>query len=90
MERDIIAGKTYKHISGKYYRVLCIANDSENHDGLEPKQLVIYETLGNKRTIWSRSYDLFNEKVDKSTVDSVQKYRFELVDDEINFGDKNK
>ena len=35
----------------------------------------------------SRSYDLFNLKVDKKlNPDEVQQYRFELVDDEIKFG----
>ena len=90
MERDIIVGKTYKHISGNYYRVVCIANDSENDDGMDPKQLVIYESLGTKRSFWARSYELFNEKVDKKMhPDSMQKYRFELVDGEINFGEKD-
>ena len=26
--RDIIVGKTYRHVSGNYYRVICIVNDS--------------------------------------------------------------
>jgi len=91
MARDIIVGKTYKHISGNYYRVICIANDSENDDGLEPKQLVIYESLGKKRSFWARSYELFNEKVNKKKdQDSMQEYRFELIDDEIQFGDSDK
>jgi len=91
MVRDIIVGKTYKHISGNYYRVICIANDSENNDGLEPKQLVIYESLGKKRSFWSRSYELFNEKIDKNKdQDTMQEYRFELVDEDIEFGKKNK
>lgn len=88
MGRDIIVGKTYRHISGNYYRVICIAKDSENFDGVEPRQLVIYESLGPDRSFWARPYNLFNEKIDKKiNVDAVQEYRFELVDDEINFGD---
>jgi hypothetical protein len=88
MERDIIVGKTYRHISGNYYRVICIAKDSENFDGVEPRQLVIYESLGQDRSFWSRPYNLFNEKVNKkNNPNSVQEYRFELVDDEIKFGD---
>lgn len=88
MERDIIVGKTYRHISGNYYRVICIAKDTEQYDGTEPRQLFIYESLGSDHSIWSRSYDLFNLKVDKKlNPDEVQQYRFELVDDEIKFGD---
>ena len=88
MERDIIVGKIYMHVSGNYYRVICIAKDSEQYQGVEPRPLVIYESLGSDHSIWSRSYDLFNTKVDKKlNPDEVQEYRFELVDDEIKFGD---
>lgn len=90
MERDIIVGKIYRHISGNYYRVMCIAKDSENFDGVDSRQLVIYESLGADRNFWVRPYNLFNEKVDKkSNPDATQEYRFELVDDEINFGKNN-
>lgn len=86
MERDIIVGKTYRHISGNYYRVICIAKDSEQYQGTEPRQLVIYESLSPDRSIWSREYSLFNTKVDrKLNPDEVQEYRFELVDDNINW-----
>lgn len=79
MERDIIVGKIYRHISGNYYRVICIANDStKNIDG-KPQQLVVYESLKNDRKVWVRPYYLFNAAVDDP--DSIQKYRFELVDD---------
>lgn len=79
MERDIIVGKIYRHISGNYYRVICIANDStKNIDG-KPQQLVVYESLNNDRKVWVRPYYLFNATVDDP--DSIQKYRFELVDD---------
>lgn len=79
MERDIIVGKIYRHISGNYYRVICIANDTtKNIDG-KPQQLVVYESLNNDRKVWVRPYDLFNAIVDDP--DSIQKYRFELVDD---------
>ena len=59
MERDIIVGKIYRHISGNYYRVICIANDStKNIDG-KPQQLVVYESLNNDRKVWVRPYYLF-------------------------------
>lgn len=79
MERDIIVGKIYRHISGNYYRVICIANDTtKNIDG-KPQQLVVYESLNKDCKVWVRPYDLFNAIVDDP--DSIQKYRFELVDD---------
>ena len=91
MERNIIVGKIYKHVSGNYYRVICIANDSENDDGIEPKQLVVYESLGKTRSFWARSYERFNEKIDKKKYpDATGEYRFELVDDEIEFRKKKK
>ncbi len=86
MERDIIVGKIYRHMSGNYYRVICLAKDSEVCIGEEAKQVVVYESLGSDRTIWVRSYDLFNQKVDKKKYpDCVQQYHFELVDDAITF-----
>lgn len=86
MERDILVGKTYRHITGNYYRVICIANDTtENIDG-HPRQLVVYESLGIDHKIWVRPYNLFNTKVDDP--DEIQEYRFELVDDSFDFGDE--
>ncbi len=86
MNREVIVGKIYRHMSGSYYRVLCIAKDSENQVNGEPKSLVVYESLGRDRAVWVRSYDLFQEKVDKTKYPNcVQEYRFELVDDNISF-----
>lgn len=83
--RDLIVGKTYKHVSGNYYRIICIANDSTQMINGEPVQIVVYESLSSDHKIWTRPYDLFNKKNDSK--DSIQKYRFELVDDEIYFED---
>ena len=86
VERDIIVGKTYRHISGNYYRVICIAKDSETPRGEEPRQVIVYESLGNDHSIWVRPYQLFQEKVDKKKYPNcMQEYRFELVDDTITF-----
>lgn len=81
MEREIIVGKTYKHISGNYYRVICIANDSTKMIDNEPAQIVVYESLMNDHKIWVRPYELFNALV--TDPDEVQKYRFELIEDSI-------
>ena len=86
MERDKKKKKIYRHMSGNYYRVICIAKDSETPKGEEPRQMVVYESLGKDRSFWVRPYELFQEKVDKKKYpDCVQEYRFELVDDTITF-----
>ncbi len=79
--REVIVGKTYRHVSGNYYRVICIANDSTEMIDGEPRQLVVYETLGDEHKIWVRPYDLFNALNEDDTY--IQKYRFEQIDDEI-------
>ncbi len=86
MERNIIVGKIYRHISGNYYRVICLAKSSEGKNQEEPEEMVVYESLGNDRTIWVRSLEHFQEKVDKKkNPDCVQEYRFEQVDDQVYF-----
>ncbi len=86
MERDIIVGKTYRHMSGNYYRVVCIAKDSTTPKGEEPRQVIVYESLGSDRSIWVRPYELFAARVNKEKFpDCDQEYRFELVDDTITF-----
>ena len=86
MEREVIVGKIYRHISGNYYRVICIAKDSQTPVGEIPGQVVVYESLGNDHSIWVRPYHLFQEKVDKEKYpNALQEYRFELVDDTITF-----
>ncbi len=78
MERNIIVGKTYRHVSGNYYRVICIGNDTMESVNNKPRQLVVYESLASDHKIWVRPYDLFNALNDNP--DYEQKYRFELVD----------
>ncbi len=85
MERQIIVGETYRHISGNYFRVICIANDSTQTVNDEPVQIVVYESLESDHKIWTRPYDLFNKKIEDE--DAIQKYRFELVTDKIKFDD---
>lgn len=84
MERDILVGKTYRHVTGNYYRVICIANDSTTNIDGKPRQIVVYESLGSNRKIWVRPYELFNTKT--TDPDEIQEYRFELVDDSFDFG----
>lgn len=83
MERDILVGKIYRHMSGNYYRVICIANDSTKVEDGVPQQVVVYESLEKDHKIWTRPYSLFNALVEEPEI--MQKYRFELVDDSIHF-----
>ena len=84
-ERDIKVGETYRHFSGNYYRVICLAIDttSENHD-----EVVVYESLNKTHTVFTRPVKLFNELVDKKKYpEAMQEYKFEPVYDEINLND---
>lgn len=78
-QRDIVVGKTYRHFSGNYFRVICIAVDSTSQDN---KEVVVYETLGNKHIIYTRPVELFNEKVDHEKYkDVLQTYKFEPIEE---------
>lgn len=79
---DVIVGKKYRHFKGEYYRVICIACDSQTPVGEPLKEVVVYESLYGKHKIWTRPYELFIERVDKDMYPDVdQEYRFELVDE---------
>ena len=79
MMRDIKIGATYRHFSGNYYRVLYIAIDSVTNE-----EVVVYETLGNNHTVWTRPLSLFNERVDQEKYpDTMQVYKFEPISDNI-------
>lgn len=75
--REIIIGKIYKHYSGKTYKVIGIAHDSENPSLMR----VIYQGLYDCATfgpnpVWDRPYPMFAEKV---TINGKEQYRFEEV-----------
>ncbi len=79
---EVIIGKVYRHFSGKYYRVLFIANDSTTPKGESLKEIVVYEELDGKHRIWTRPIEMFCEKVDKDLYpNETQEYRFKLVED---------
>lgn len=63
-QREIIVGKTYEHYSGKQYKIIAIAHDSEDPSMLR----VIYQGLYDCPTfgpnpIWDRLYTMFAENV---------------------------
>lgn len=76
----VYPGRVYKHFKGKKYRVVCIATHTETEE-----QMVIYQALYDKKTVYARPYDMFISLVDRKKYPDVkQVHRFEL--DEI----KNK
>ena len=79
--REIKTGKTYRHFKGNVYKVLFIANDSENVDAKgEPIKLVAYQS-NHDGQIWIRPYDNFISKVDTEKYPNAEQvYRFEEVD----------
>lgn len=80
--RDVIVGKTYRHFSGNYYRVICIANDSTAGVSTQNRQVVVYESLGPDHKVWTRPLLLFIEEIDKKQYpNAIQDYKFELVED---------
>lgn len=75
--REITVGKIYKHYSGKTYKVIGIAHDSENPSLMR----VIYQGLYDCATfgpnpVWDRPYPMFAEKVN---INGKEQYRFEEV-----------
>lgn len=76
--RKILANRKYRHFKGNEYKVICIANHTENEE-----LLVIYQALYGDYKYYARPYSMFASKVEKDKYPNVeQKYRFELIDEE--------
>jgi hypothetical protein len=74
----VTVGAIYKHYSGKLYKVIGIAHDSEDPSILR----VIYQGLYNcpiygAHPIWSRKYEVFIEHV---VVNGIRQPRFTIVE----------
>ena len=74
---EIKIGATYKHYSGKEYKVIAIARDSEDPASLR----VIYQGLYDcpsfgPNPMWDRPYSMFAEQV---VTNGKEQPRFELV-----------
>lgn len=75
--REIKVGTIYRHFKGNLYKVLLIANDTEE----ENKRYVIYESLKDKK-VWAREYNMFNSRVDHLKYPDVTTYyRFTEYED---------
>lgn len=64
-------GKIYKHYKGNLYKVLCIANHSENLE-----KMVVYQALYGNGEIWVRPLSMWEEIVE---VEGMNVPRFEQV-----------
>jgi len=83
-QAELVINGVYRHYKGKNYKVLTIANNSEN----KAENLVIYEALYDEHRVWARPLKMFLEEVE---VDGQLKSRFEyLSKDDSNFEDKYK
>lgn len=77
MERIIKIGNIYKHYSGKTYKVIAIAHDSEDPE----LKRVIYQGLYDCPTfgpnpVWDRPYQMFAEEV---VINGKTQPRFEEI-----------
>ena len=73
--REIKINGLYRHFKGNMYKVVGIANDSETLE-----KIVVYVSMKDETTLWTRPLDMFLSEVDKNKYPEVeQKYRFELV-----------
>ncbi len=76
-ERQILAGRRYRHFKGGLYEVLALAKHSETG---EP--MVVYRALYGEGGVYVRPYEMFASAVDRVKYPSVdQMWRFELLED---------
>ena len=67
------AGMIYRHFKGSYYRIICIARDSENL-----AEMVVYENRDDSEKKFVRPLSEFMSEVDTEKYPGCrQKYRFE-------------
>ena len=81
-DRVIAAGKIYRHFKGNYYRVMCLALDTETH-----QMMCVYQRLDVAEGIQDpyvccRPLSMFSSEVDKEKYPmATQKWRFQRVEE---------
>ena len=76
MEREIYAGRPYKHFKNKLYYVHSIGRHSENLE-----MMVTYQAMYPPYDYYIRPLSMFASEVDREKYPDVkQKYRFELFE----------
>lgn len=75
--REIKVGKIYKHYSGKIYKVIAIARDTEDISCMRVVYQGIYDcpTFG-PNPVWVRPYGMFAETV---VINGKEQCRFEEI-----------
>jgi len=77
--RTLELNRVYKHFKGKEYLVEDIAIHSETLE-----KYVVYRALYGEGKLYIRPYNMFMEEVDTNKYPNIkQKYRFELVDNNL-------
>ena len=71
------AQEVYRHFKGQQYKIVAVAEHTENGE-----QLVIYQAMYGEGKIYARPLEMFCSPVDKDKYpDATQEMRFEKVED---------